>query len=199
MVYKKISLIASLLFFLLGTNVFAHSNIETSFPKSGEVLTQSPKDIKLSFETNLEQTSTFTLQDSLGATIPLKRSIKGTLLVGALDSELANGEYKILWRVIGTDGHPLEGEIPFSVQLPESLLTTDQNETMAEQNQTVKATEEKTKEGKMVNKERRTEKQTALTRIEKPSFKAYIVPGSVGILIIIGLGSYWLIYRRKYT
>lgn len=29
------------------------------------------------------------------------------------------------------------------------------------------------------------------------SLTAYILPGTVGVLFIIGMGSYWLIYRRK--
>jgi hypothetical protein len=29
------------------------------------------------------------------------------------------------------------------------------------------------------------------------SMNAYILPGTVGILFIIGISSYWLIYRRK--
>jgi hypothetical protein len=31
----------------------------------------------------------------------------------------------------------------------------------------------------------------------EPSQTIYILPGSIGILLIIGFGSYWLIYRRK--
>ena len=31
----------------------------------------------------------------------------------------------------------------------------------------------------------------------KPSLKDYVLPVSIGLIIIIGFGSYWLIYRRK--
>jgi hypothetical protein len=37
-----------------------------------------------------------------------------------------------------------------------------------------------------------------LTKTETPSLKAYVVPGSV-IFMIISLGSFWLIYRRKHN
>ncbi|OIK15875.1 hypothetical protein BIV60_07860 [Bacillus sp. MUM 116] len=33
---------------------------------------------------------------------------------------------------------------------------------------------------------------------EELSWKSYIVPGTVGIVIVIGIGSYWLFYRRKH-
>ncbi|ETI70612.1 hypothetical protein [Neobacillus vireti] len=38
---------------------------------------------------------------------------------------------------------------------------------------------------------------TKKTGAEEPSFKDYVVPGTVGLLIVVGFGSYWLIYRRK--
>ncbi|MFF2448422.1 hypothetical protein ACFVSW_15100 [Neobacillus sp. NPDC058068] len=38
---------------------------------------------------------------------------------------------------------------------------------------------------------------TKKTVAEEPSFKDYVVPGTVGLLIVVGFGSYWLIYRRK--
>ncbi|WML38414.1 hypothetical protein RCG19_14440 [Neobacillus sp. OS1-2] len=41
----------------------------------------------------------------------------------------------------------------------------------------------------------RTKKTTTI----EPSFKDYVVPVSVGLLFIIGLGSYWFIYRRKHA
>jgi len=33
----------------------------------------------------------------------------------------------------------------------------------------------------------------------KPSFKDYIVPGAVCLILLFGFSSYWLIYRRKYV
>ncbi|MDQ0200580.1 hypothetical protein [Neobacillus ginsengisoli] len=51
--FKKISFIASLLFFLLGTNVFAYSNLGTSTPNRGEIIKQPHKEHKLSFTTKL--------------------------------------------------------------------------------------------------------------------------------------------------
>ncbi|MCL6571168.1 MAG: hypothetical protein K6T88_05720 [Bacillus sp. (in: Bacteria)] len=32
-----------------------------------------------------------------------------------------------------------------------------------------------------------------------PSLKEFVVPGVVGLVMIIGFGGYWLIYRRKHV
>ncbi|MGG3468350.1 copper resistance CopC family protein [Neobacillus pocheonensis] len=201
--FKKISLIASMLFFLLGTNVFAHSHLESSTPKNGEILTQPLKDINLSYETNLEKTSTFALEDTNGKVIPISKiTIEGNKLTGTMDNELPNGGYKIHWKIIGTDGHPLEGDIAFSVQLPESQTTaakqaTTENEKTAD----VVKTDDKNKATEAVvtkNTEKDALISTKANTVE-PTFKDYVVPGSVGLLIIYGFGSYWLIYRRKHV
>jgi copper resistance protein C len=192
--FNKIALISSFLFFLLATNVFAHSHLENSTPSNGEVLTQALKDISLSFETDLEPTSTFTLVDATGTALPLSPiTINGSELVGTLEEDLPNGAYSIHWKIIGTDGHQLEGDIPFTVQLPESTATTKQDVTVVSsvensQNKTTEAPEEVMKE------------QAALPdKVEsnEPSLKAYIVPVSIGLILILGFGSYWLIFRRK--
>ncbi|WP_335715047.1 copper resistance CopC family protein [Neobacillus drentensis] len=197
MMFKKISLIASMLFFLLGTTVFAHSHLESSSPKNGEVLTQPLKEIALTFETTLESTSTFTLEDSKGTSIPLSKvSIEGNKLIGTLNNELANGGYKIHWKIIGTDGHPLEGDISFSVQLPAKQTTSAAASASSEMKP---ADKNKTEEAAAPKKVENTALLTKNTETMEPSFKDYVVPGSVALLIIFVISGYWLFYRRKHA
>ncbi|WP_413302919.1 copper resistance CopC family protein [Bacillus sp. 1P10SD] len=206
MMFNKISLITALLFFLLGTNVFAHSHLEDSSPKDGAVLTESLKEITLTFETNLEPTSTFTLADANRATIALPVEIKGDQLVGVLPEDLANGFYSIHWKIIGTDGHPLEGDLSFTVQLPETSSSTAQ--VSSADSATEKDEQTSTEEAKPTNtvssskstdgKEQAASIPTTASPSE-PSFKDYVIPFSVAFIIIVGLGSYWLIFRRKHA
>jgi hypothetical protein len=112
--FKKMSLIASLFFFLLGTNVFAQSHMEDSPLKDGSVLRQS------------------------------KPKISSSL-------------------VITKNEAPPKGS------------ATDQSDKGRN------PASSHTKKANTVN----------------PSFKDYIVPGTVGLIIIVGFGSYWLIFRRK--
>lgn len=192
MMFKKITLISSLLFFLFGANVFAHSHIEDSSPKNGEVITDPLNNISLSFETAIEPTSTFTLADANGAEVSLPEvTISGNQLIANVENELANGAYTIHWKIIGEDGHPLEGDIPFTVQLPESVAQTEQQETVG----TTTADAQETTETVEVMKEQVVSAQEAES--EEPALMNYIIPGAIGLIIIIGFGCYWLIFRRK--
>jgi copper resistance protein C len=201
--FNKISLITALLFFLLGTNVFAHSHLEDSSPKDGAVLTESLKEIKLTFETNLEPTSTFTVADANGTSVTLPVEIKGNQLVGVLQNDLTNGAYSIHWKIIGTDGHPLEGDLSFTVQLPAVSSTTAQTEstdsTTKNEEQTATDDEKNSVTSSKSTEVKETAAVTTTAKAVEPSFKDYVIPASVALIIFVGLGSYWLIFRRKHT
>ncbi|WP_342429842.1 copper resistance CopC family protein [Neobacillus sp. FSL H8-0543] len=196
MMLNKITLISTLLFFLLGSQVFAHSHLADSTPKNGEVLNEPLKNITLSFETVLEQTSSFILIDSNGKALPLSElALKENQLLGTLEEELPNGDYTIQWKIIGTDGHQLEGDVPFTVQLPESTNATETSETVEPSDQ---ATETETL---VPAKEVISENEPLLKKdeIQKASIKAYIVPGLIGLIIILGFSCYWFIFKRKHA
>lgn len=190
MMLKKIALFSSLLFLLFGANVFAHSHIEDSSPKNGEVLTEPLKNITLSFETAVEQTSTFTLTDANGTEISLPGvTINGNQLNAKVENELSNGSYTIHWKIIGEDGHPLEGDIPFTVQLPEAAI----------QNETVETVVNSTEESETAEVMKQQAVETKQAESEGPGLMNYIIPGSIGIIIILGFASYWLIFKRKHA
>ncbi|WP_066306197.1 copper resistance protein CopC [Bacillus sp. FJAT-29814] len=199
---KKISFIIPTLFFLLGTNVFAHSHLKDSNPKSGEVVTEALENITLSYETKVESTSTFTLTDQNGTNIPLSQvSVNNSQLVGMLKDGLADGGYTIHWKIIGADGHPLEGDVPFSVQMPENQAAEG---TVTVASNTPSTSKDTTRETENVKAADKNQAQTAavLTQKAEPeeaTFKDYMIPVAAGLLIVIGAGSYWLFYRRKHV
>ncbi|MFL6560997.1 MAG: hypothetical protein ACJ8MO_33415, partial [Bacillus sp. (in: firmicutes)] len=108
---NKISLITSLLFFLLGTNVLAESQLAVTSPQNNQVFIQAVQ--------KTPQTSD-----------------NKTIVTAAKKTQ---------------------------TQMESALLPT------------IKAKE------------------------TEPSFKNYVIPGLVGLIVIFGFGGYWLIFRRKYT
>jgi ATP-dependent Zn protease len=130
--FNKASLITSLLFFLLGTNVFAQSYLKDSSPKKDSVLTTSI----ITYSTK---------QTTAAATSDKTTSLR--------------------------------------------MVTT------ANSNSITKVAATNSSEKKAENTELSTNKIEAT----EPTFKDYVVPGSVGLVIIILFGSYWLIFRRKYS
>ena len=111
MMFNKISLIASLLFFLLATNVFADSRSEVSPPQNNPKLSQT---------------------------------------------------YQIV--TIPSDSHKIVAANKKNLTQMEHAAST-------------------------LNQE----------KDDKPSWKNYIIPVLVGLFFIFGLGSYWLVIRRKHT
>lgn len=196
MMLNKIALLSTLLFFIFGANVFAHSHLEESTPKNGEIVTQSLKAITLTFETPLEPASSFTLMDGNNASIPLTSvSISGNQLIASVEDELTNGAYTIHWKIIGEDGHPLEGDIPFTMQLPENAAPPEQTGTEPSTTDVTTAETTTAADTKTVLKNQATEvKETAL---DEPSLMNYVLPAIIGLIIVLGFGSYWLIFRRK--
>lgn len=187
--FKKISFITSVLFFLLGTTVFAQSHLEDSNPKNGEVVTTAFKEIKLSFETNLENISTFTLNSSSGTTVPLSKvTVAGNKLFGTIKEDLKSGAYTIHWKSVDIDGHIIEGVIPFSVQLPAPQTPAASTAPAAQTKGTAPG---KNTAGAAIPSE--------AAKSSAPTFKNYVLPFSVCLFIVIGMASYWLVYRRKHV
>ncbi|MBI0578882.1 hypothetical protein IEC97_16065 [Neobacillus cucumis] len=41
--------------------------------------------------------------------------------------------------------------------------------------------------------------QASFSKKVEPELKSYIIPGTVGVVIVLGIASYWLIYRRRHA
>ncbi len=119
-----LALIAIILF---PTTALAHTELEHTFPADKEVVSKSLKEIRLTFEGNLEALSTLTIVDEAGKQIePTSIDASGKELTATLGDELTNGDYKVNWKIAGTDGHVLEGHYLFTVDLP----TAEKSETV---------------------------------------------------------------------
>lgn len=70
-------------------------------------------------------------------------TVEGTLVTQALAEELANGDYEATWRVTSSDGHPISGTIPFTIEAEPSgdeQTGDEQTETTSEPDSTDEAT-----------------------------------------------------------
>ncbi|MFF4778453.1 copper resistance protein CopC [Microtetraspora fusca] len=54
-------------------------------------------------------------------------AVSGSEVTQAVAGSLPDGKYSVAWRVVSSDGHPIEGEIPFTVT--GSATTSDQDAT----------------------------------------------------------------------
>jgi len=108
--------------FMFATSSYAHTKLESSTPKVGEVVTTNLDEITLQFNTNIEVLSSFKLVDESDKEVALEPTEiqENTMIRGiGAGTELENGNYTIKWKIVGKDGHPIEDEYSFQVNLPE--------------------------------------------------------------------------------
>nr|WP_274388694.1 copper resistance protein CopC [Brevibacillus agri] len=101
---------------LLPTSAFAHTGLENSTPQNQQVVSEV-KEIVLQFNTKVEKTSTFTVKSEQGEVIEVNNvEINGKVLKGEITKPLQDGSYTVNWKIVGTDGHPIEGNFAFVVK-----------------------------------------------------------------------------------
>ncbi|WP_193318861.1 copper resistance CopC family protein [Nonomuraea phyllanthi] len=93
----------------------AHDSLKSSSPaKDAQV--DSVQEIELEYSASVKFPFVV-LHDAAGQEIPLgKPRLAGPKVLTDVPQPLAPGSYVIAWRVVSSDGHPIEGEIPFSVK-----------------------------------------------------------------------------------
>ncbi|MCM3668982.1 copper resistance protein CopC [Mesobacillus maritimus] len=186
---KKMFLFTILFFLAFVNSAFAHTGLKSSSPQNGELINEELKQIILTFETKVEQGSTFELQKLNGETISVENiSLSENQMVGNFPNSLENGEYQVNWKIIGADGHPIEGEFSFSIDKP---VTEEPAEEQVEpQEETQPQTEVEEEKIETVNEATDDKNQQDKT----PS---YVIPTIIGVLIVIVVGSFLLIMKRK--
>lgn len=101
------------------TSVLAHAYLVKSAPVKRAVLHNPPAKIQLWFNERLEQRfSTVALYDSAGKAVaigPAALDASDPKQLTATVGPLVPGRYLIKYRVLSTDGHIVQDQIPFTV------------------------------------------------------------------------------------
>lgn len=95
---------------------WGHDQLIATVPADGEQLTQPPAQVRLEFTAEvLTLGTTVLVTDSTGRQVtPRSNSVQGTTVVVDLP-ELPPDDYRVAWRVVSTDGHPISGSFAFTV------------------------------------------------------------------------------------
>jgi LPXTG-motif cell wall-anchored protein len=179
---KKIIIIAFVFMFTFANSAFAHTGLENSSPANGEVVTNELSEITLTFEGKLEKSSTFYLKNSTGEKIPVDNiTINEEKLTGTISTTLPNGSYEIDWNIVGADGHQIEGNVPFTLEVPTASETPVEDEKVEEANTTSAP----------------AANPTTVEQKEEVKSSSNVIPVVViGLIIIIG-GAFFLLRRKK--
>jgi methionine-rich copper-binding protein CopC len=107
---------------------WAHSELVRAEPPAGSTAPPGLREIVLEFNEALGGGSTLTLYAGTFAPVAgIEIDVEGPVLTARLAEFLVAGTYTVEWRVIGEDGHPVQGSYQFAVaeagtQSPSSLL-----------------------------------------------------------------------------
>jgi methionine-rich copper-binding protein CopC len=186
---KKLFLFTFIFFLAFVSSALAHTGLESSSPQDGDIINKELQQVTLTFESKIEQGSTFELQNSNGEDIPVENiSLSENQMVGNFSNPLENGEYQANWNIIGADGHPIEGEFSFTVDLPATEAPAEEQ---------IEPQEEAQPQPNVEEKEVDTVTEAKDEEILQNKMPSYVIPTVIGVLIVIVLVSFLLIMKRK--
>jgi methionine-rich copper-binding protein CopC len=101
------------------SSAFAHAHLKTSQPAAGSIVETAPTELTLWFTERLEPAfCNVKVIDGTGNRVDRGQaahdSADPNVLHVALEP-LSSGVYKIVWRVVATDGHAMTGTFAFTV------------------------------------------------------------------------------------
>lgn len=105
----------------------AHTSLVSSLPESGAVLSEVPAEVRLKFNEDLllvddKNPNRIEVVNGVGQVISGMTVVEGPEIYTALDLSFEpSGEYLVKYRVVSSDGHPVEGEYQFTVASPEVI------------------------------------------------------------------------------
>lgn len=182
---KKIWIMAVLILLMCSTTVSAHTALEKSVPSDGATVTEELNEIVLEFNTALEKGSNFTVENQEGEEVPFNVQLLEQSMIGNPKGSMSDGDYTVEWKIIGADGHPIEGVFSFTAKTGEVKKTEDTEEQNTDSLSEVPTEETQTLE---------TDQQTSETTSSPP----YAVIIIFIILAIIAAGTFmWALERRK--
>ncbi|WP_256838265.1 copper resistance CopC family protein [Ornithinimicrobium faecis] len=96
----------------------AHDSIIDSDPAADEVVTTAPGELVLTFSGEISDLGVqFMVTGPEGRDVVQGTpTVDGITVTQELADELVNGDYEVTWRVTSSDGHPISGTIPFTLE-----------------------------------------------------------------------------------
>lgn len=115
----------------------AHDQLIGSNPKNGAKLDKQPEWLELEFSGNIQDIGTEIQVMHEGKDVSAGEiAIEGRKVTSALPDDLAPGDYKVVWRVVSSDGHPISGTLEFTINDSNAAGgTTSENEGDASTNE----------------------------------------------------------------
>ncbi|WP_454293360.1 copper resistance CopC family protein [Salana multivorans] len=103
----------------------AHDTLRTSTPADGAVLDTAPSEVVLEMSaTALELGTEIQVLDTAGTNVASGAPEIADRFITVPVGGLAAGEYTVVWRVVSSDGHPIDGTFTFTVAEAQTTTPT---------------------------------------------------------------------------
>jgi len=114
---QTMSLFVLLVLLLAPSAVYAHTGLQSSSPANGTTVSEPLNEIRMVFNTEIGSLSSFELRAADGASVKIAdRKVDGATMSGKPEAGLADGEYTVVWKIVGRDGHPVENKFAFTMK-----------------------------------------------------------------------------------
>lgn len=95
----------------------AHEELTGSAPEDGDVLTSAPQELRLTFSGDISPLGAqVQVTGPEDAVLDGDPRVAGAEVVHPLPADAPAGDYAVVWRVTSADGHPISGELSFTVE-----------------------------------------------------------------------------------
>ncbi|MGQ4666759.1 copper resistance CopC family protein [Metabacillus halosaccharovorans] len=188
---KKIVFLISVLW-MLPFMVSAHTTVSNSIPEEGQVINEGLSSMKVEFAGEIEKQSTLNLKQN-DTEIPLDSvTVNEKEIIGTVTTPLTNGNYVLTWKIAAKDGHAMTGDIPFTVEIPETK-NTETEDTEVTESEAPEPEESTEQSGEDILEE----PQYNGTSSNEDSNSSTFATVSVIVLIVLLIGGIWVIFRKK--
>nr|WP_240940212.1 copper resistance CopC family protein [Planosporangium flavigriseum] len=111
--------VATVALSLVATPAWAHNALRSSSPADGEQLAAPPRQVVLEFRERLDPKFTVVAITGPGGPVTGEPvGVDGVRAVQPLPATLPDGRYTVAYRVVSVDGHPVQGQLSFTVAAP---------------------------------------------------------------------------------
>ncbi|MGO1907188.1 MAG: copper resistance CopC family protein [Brevibacterium aurantiacum] len=94
----------------------AHDQLVSSNPEDGSKVDQQPEWIEMTFSGDIQEVGSEVKVVIDGKNVSAgELTVDGKKLSVALPDNLKPGDYKVTWRVVSQDGHPISGDYDFTI------------------------------------------------------------------------------------
>ena len=94
----------------------AHDQLVSSNPEDGSKVDQQPEWIEMTFSGEIQEVGSEVEVVIDGKNVSAgELTAEGKKLSVALPDNLKPGDYKVTWRVVSSDGHPISGDFDFTI------------------------------------------------------------------------------------